>query len=634
MLANGAAFKLIDALWEVGAEGATREHLLRKAKISVRTFYKHLKELLKAGVVQEFGNRYRLFLESPYVFRYKKWRDFDVLYDREEAVRNAVLNIRSDALASDGDNVLCFWLVGSAARGEMKRGSDLDFLAIVRSHSEYEPKEGSFKVQWVTMKRLEFVQKLREGNEFAVSALRQGLLLHDSGIAQKLYLSPVNKPSDSSLRERENVVEHFRRRLFEYLEFDELEEAQKVLCSLTETILRSILQYLGENPRGKSHIHSLAELYFGEEINEKLTMAAFLEIPQSKNEIISLHREISSYYDRFLARAEHLTFVARSLLSGHPVEFDKALRVLFSELFSYASTKNEGIEILSHEVGHMLVQGKTLTGVPTQESLDPIVKTLKEQRSSLVGLVVVNPLREVPIYERKFERLEAEIQDLAPWPTVSTITSMRLLQIYLDFHLLGWNQEDYVLDRLLLNGVKRSQLQESVKRSLSSLEVNLLEWEHEGDTLDNLRVMQIDLSPLDFEDDYYNDEDSQAFRVKFEYSATLVLDFHLHDVRAWVDHSERQQIPGPTSGSIHHEISKVATAVLRHPGTRKAHFTDLEIGVTKLSFRRTEIVEQYLARIREEGDIVTFLAMAQAGQQLPEGLDHWNLHLASEGREE
>lgn len=634
MLANGAAFKLVDALWEVGAEGATREHLLRKAKVSVRTFYKHLKELLKAGLVQEFGNRYRLSLDSPYIFRYKEWRDFDVLYDREEAVRNAVLNIRSDALASDGDNLLCFWLVGSAARGEMEKGSDLDFLAVVRSHSEYEPKEGSFKVQWVTMKRIEFVQKLREGNEFAVSALRQGLLLHDSGIAQKLYLSPINKPSDSSLRERENVVEHFRKRLFEHLEFDELEEAEKVLCSLTETILRSMLQYLGENPRGKSHIHSLAELYFGEEINERLTIATFLEVTQSKDEIIALHREISSFYERFLARAEHLTFVARSLLSGHPVEFDKALRVLFSELFSYASAKDEGIEILSYEMGHMLVQGKTLTGVPTQESLDPIVKTLNEKRSSLAGLVVVNPLREVPIYERNFERLETEIQDFVPWPTVSAITSIRLLQIYLDFHLLGWNQEHYVRDLILLNAVKRSKLVDLVKRRLSSLKVHLLEWEHEGDTLDNLRVLQIDLGPLDFKDDYYYDEDSQAFRLEFQYSAKLVLDFNLHDVGVWADHSERQQIPGPTSDSIHHEISKVATVALRHPGTRNAHFTDLEISMTQLSFRRTEIVEQFLDRLREEGDIVTFLALNQAGHELQEGLDPWSLHLASEGRDE
>jgi DNA-binding transcriptional ArsR family regulator len=635
MLANGAAFKLVDALLEVGSEGATREHLLRKAKISVRTFYKHLKELLEAGVVQEFGNRYRISLELAYVFRYKKWRDLDVLYDREETVRNAVLNIRSDALSLDGDNILCLWLVGSAARGEMKKESDLDFLAIVRSHSDYEPKEGSFKVQWVTMKRTEFTQKLREGDEFAVSALRQGLIIHDKGVAQKLYLSPINKPSDSSLRERESVVERFRKKLFEHLEFEEFEEAEKVLCSLTEIALRSILQYLGENPRGKSHILSLAELYFGKEINEDLAIATFLEVTQSKDAIIALHRKISSYYERFLARAEHLAFVARSLLSGHPVEFEKALRIVFSELFSDASIKGENIEILAYEMGHMLVQGKTLTGVPTQESLEPIVKMLSDQRPSLIGLVVVNPLREVPIYERDFERLENGIQDLTPWPTVSAITSIRLLQIYLDFHLLGWNQENYVLDLLLLNGVKRSELEELVKRSLSSLKVNLLEWEHEDDTVDNNpRVVYINLSDLDFADDYNRNDGNQAFRIEFEYSATLELNFIVHNVRGWADYAELKVVPGPTKGSIRPEITKTASAVLTHPGTRFAQITDLEIGITQLSFQRRELEDEIMIQMAEGADILELQALSQEGVQFPEGPDSWTLHLASEGREE
>lgn len=635
MLANGAAFKLLDALLEVGTEGATREHILRKANISVRTFYKHIKEMLKVGVVQEVGNRYRLSLDSPYVFRYKQWRDLDLLYDRGETVRNAVLNIRSDALSLDGDNILCFWLVGSAARGEMKKGSDLDFLAIVRSHSEYEPKAGSFKVQWVTMKRKEFIQKLREGDEFAVSALRQGLLLHDSGVAQKLYLSPVNKPGDLFLRERGAVVERFRKRFFEHLEFDELEEAEEVLCSLTETVLRSLLQYFGENPRGKSHIISLAELYFGKEINENFALAMFLEVTQSKDAIVDLHREISSYYERFLARAEHLTFVSRSLLSGHPVEFEKALRIIFSEFFSYAPQKRSSIEILSYEMGHILVQGKTLTGVPTQENLEAIIKTLKEQRSSLTALFVANPLREVPVYERDFDALEIEMQNLAPWPEVSTITSIRLLQIYLDFHLLGWDQEDYVLDLLLLNGINRSHLKEMVRKSLSSLEINpLLEWEHEDDAVDNLRVEEIDLRLLYFADDYYKDENNQAFHVQFEYSAKLRLNFTLHGVKVWSDYSEQQALPGLTTGCIHREITRTATAVLRHPGTRHAQITELEIGITQLSFRRSEIVEEFLYQVREEADIGTLLALAQAGEQLPEGMDHWNLHLASEGRDE
>ena len=634
MLANGAAFKLLDALLEVGTEGATREHILRKADISVRTFYKHLKELLKAGVVQEVGNRYSLSFDSPYIFRYKKWRDLDLLYNRGETVRNAVLNIQNDALSSDGDNILCFWLVGSAARGEMKKGSDLDFLAIVRSHSEYEPKAGRFKVQWVPMKRTEFIQKLREGDEFAVSALRQGLLLHDSGVAQKLYLSPVNKPSDLFLRERENVVERFRKRLFEHLEFDELEEAQEALCSLTETVLRSILQYLGENPRGESHISSLSELYFGKEINENFSLAMYLEMTSSKDEIVDLHREISSYYERFLARAEHLTFVSRSLLSGHPVEFGKALRIIFSEFFSYAHQKGSSVEIISYEMGHILVQGKTLAGVPTQENLEPIVQTLSEQLPSLTGLLVVNPLREVPVNERNFNDLEVEIQNLAPWPVVSTITSMRLLQIYLDFHLLGY-QEDYVLDLLLLNGIKHSHLREMVRKSLSSLKINpLLEWEHEDDAIDNFRVVGFDLSRLYFADECYKDEDSQAFRVKFKYSAKLELDFTLHGVEVWASYADLQVLPGPTTGSIHREITKTASAILRHPGTTHAQVSELDLGITQLSFRRREIVEELQSRLGEEADVVELLALAQAGIPLPEGVDHWTLHLASEGRDE
>lgn len=590
MLAEGSAFKLMDALLEVGSDGATREHLLRKASISVRTFYKQSKELIKSGLITERGNRYYLPLDSEYAFRFKLWRDLDKLYDREERARNAVLTVLNDSLASIGDKIMCLWLVGSAARGEMKTNSDLDFLVVTRAETEYEPKVGHFKIQWVTQRRREFLEKLSDGDEFVISALREGLLLHDNGVAQSLYRTPIGKPSASFFKDKENVIESLQRRFFDHLEFDEIEEANDTLSSIAEASLRMMLQHLGERPQGKRNLNKLSTLYFGDRIAEEFSDAISIDpsFLLERGELIDTHRQISDYCNRFLARTEHLSFIAKGLLKGHPHEFERALPLIFQELFGEATVKVRPNEILLTYAGKtVVIQWKTIAGTVNPEHLRPLHDSLSKwwnKGEDASGLFVVNSLRDVPLSERTSEdvdRMQKDAHEL----NVSLITSSQLLRIFHSFYLIGL-RSDYSFDSLLVETVNRFYLKGLIMRELEKLPVLFPEESHR-ESFSKAAITDLTIESLSI-DKESADENCIFFQFVCTFSLKLELSIAKHP---WADNEDEEGRPEVIIETVEDSFYREGQAALLDPATSNSKIKLIYFHPDPIEYSRETLYE-------------------------------------------
>lgn len=583
MLAEGPGFRLLDALLEVGSEGATREHLLRKAELSLGTFYKKIKPLIQAGLIKEQGHRYYLPLDSAYGFRFKLWRDLDRLYDLSETVRASVLGVLEEARQVLDEGLECLWLVGSVARGEHTATSDIDFLAIVHDvEVHFSPQEGVFPVQWVPMTQETFSSKLRQGDEFAVSAIRHGVLLHDSGIAQDLYKAPLSEPSSVFFKEKALVVERFRSRFFESLAVDDLDQARADLASMAQTVIRLIFQQLGEQPGGKPDLLRLLGLYFGPQMTTDFWAA--ITPPQkahAKDSLIRLHRSVNDYYEQFAAKAGLLERVAESLLRGQSAEFESVLGSVLSELFEGLQSAEGAIDfLLALEGRKLLIEAKSLTGSLTPSQLRQLVKQSQswgrppQQRSVLI----VNSLRQVPVLERTGL---SDAQGLAQELGVVVLYSTQVLRAYHILHLeenhrqavasLGIQAQLIISERL-----EPSLLQDALLGKLRAVEMILDEWDSDDSVVDGWDFEDLELTIHSF---FVQDPDENGLLdISFSFSVTIAAQVTLVTHEAWDQEESRYLIEDNCSGIIEQALTDTGTAVIKCP--KRGELKVKEIGLS------------------------------------------------------
>ena len=177
-----AELRLLGALAQAGAAGASREQLTRAAGIGYATFYRQIKGILGQGIVLEQEGRYRLDLSGPYGLHFKLWHDMELLYRLAPPVRSEILGHLRQARQDLGPHLLALWLVGSAAHGTHGPESDLDFLAVVDRPSARDYRLPALHpVHSVVLLRS---SSARGGGlePFPLIALRHGLLLFDGAL--------------------------------------------------------------------------------------------------------------------------------------------------------------------------------------------------------------------------------------------------------------------------------------------------------------------------------------------------------------------------------------------------------------------------------------------------------------------
>lgn len=445
---------LMIALLEVGAAGATREHLVKKASIGTTTFYRVMKPLLERGLVIQQDSRYYLPLSEWYNYRFKLWHDGERLYQLSNKDRSDVLDIMNNARHSIGDSLSCLWLVGSAAHSTLLSTSDFDFLAVVREPTLYHP-TATRDVNFVTLTEAEFRARFDMRDGFVLAALHYGLVLFDRDFAQAYCATNVPVEfADQRLHENERAMDHQRKRFFSHIEEDDIDLAATALETLAVSLTRVMLQTLGELPAGKPDLLHLSEVFFGRRFHQWLRSA--LSGKTDKTRLLTLVRLWTDYRDRFFKNTSHLkTFAGLPYSRGF--EFEKQCSSILEELLSKDlpagtqlqragqldvdyTTEDPGTDLLMKFGGksYMLQFKSVERQIDAKMVEHQFVSTQAYSRQHpdepIVMILVANTYRSVPVAERSESFTEAVIHS-ADERGVVLLSGVDLLRAHNVLHL-------------------------------------------------------------------------------------------------------------------------------------------------------------------------------------------------------
>lgn len=419
---NPTTLRLMEALLAAGSQGAHRESLVRLAGISTASFYRSVEPLLAADLVHEQGGHFMMPLERPYNYAFKLWHDQDRLQQMGPGMRAQIASILEQLRPELGENILCLWLVGSAAHQTTTEASDLDLLAMVKKSREY-PLRAGRAVQLTTLTRAQFRQLHREGDGFLRSALQHGLVLWDGGFAQPFYARPDRRPARRSLREREERLEKLRRHLLFIIGHDALEEGRDVLSRLAVGTGRLMLERLGELPAGKRDLVDGMRLYFGHRQAELVRTC--LNRKGDAKEIIDLQGELEDLYRRFVTRAPLLVSLVQGL-SGGQREFEACCATIL-----------ESLDLpLEGGCAHGLVKMDAAMAAIECRSLKGGLKPGQLRRPPAWSgpvVLVANLFREVPVRQRP--GFTSDLEEEARRLDISLLDSRKLLQFHNRFWL-------------------------------------------------------------------------------------------------------------------------------------------------------------------------------------------------------
>lgn len=409
---------LMAALLEVGPDGGTREHLEERAGIATTTFYRALKSLSRRGLVREEGGRYSLPLSLPYNYQFKRWLDYERLYELDEQTRNRVLNLREHALAHLGENLKALWLVGSAAHRAMHEESDLDLLVVVEKSTDYHPRT-PYPVHFVLITQEEFQERIAAREGFILTALRYGLILHDRNFAQKAYSLQLDEHiSAGELHEFEAELDERREQLRFFLERGAFEEAREALSGYAVQLTRRLLRVFGVLPAGKEDLLHACRSLLGSGLAGAVERA--LNWPREFEDpggMLELARTLANYHYRFSRDAAHFEELAGLASSGREEPMLEMLRSLFSEIKLHSGTADLGADaILQRDEQVYLIEVKSLKGPCTAAPIHQILRYVDrfkecEDRPAL-PVLLVNTYREIPLLERP-KALSSQAQEVA-----------------------------------------------------------------------------------------------------------------------------------------------------------------------------------------------------------------------------
>lgn len=416
-----AALRLVAALMDLGALGATREHLIRKADIGTTSFYRLIHPLIEQGIVAVDGNRYRVPLDTLYGFRFKLWHDAERLYRLAGADRSAVLDLVSKVRQALGEKLACLWLVGSAAQNDLGPTSDLDFLAVTTGETRFHPPAGGSRpVNFVVMSATEFRERHQRLDGFIESALRYGVLLFDRDFAQGYYAAPMPAALPASaIQAEEKPLDQLRTRALALVEHD-LGEARNALRAYAVSVGRLMMRAFGELPRSREALVTACAALFGTRFAASLQKATQ---PGTLNgaAIIACCRTLADYHHAFQSHLSHL--IEFAVL---PTAEDAVLESMSARILAELVPRNR-----------LLVQVKSSSEMPSREQLSDMFSTLARGRRSdrdARGLVILNACRDLPPLERPDEFPESARKDAARRHVI-LLSGLDLLRAHNVLHL-------------------------------------------------------------------------------------------------------------------------------------------------------------------------------------------------------
>jgi hypothetical protein len=406
ILENPSTVKLLGVLVEFGQRGATRELLQQKTGMGKSTFYRVLKPLLVRGVICEEGSLYRMPLDNPYNFLFKRLYSMEKIDELSPLDRNRVLSVIDHAKAHLQRHLLALWLVGSAAHQTMTKESDLDFLAILDDEEiEYLP-DLAYDVHFITMTEDDFRARWREKNDFILTALRHGLLLEDKGFAQEFYLQPLpvqlqgrefHQDAEELEEQKERFMLSVRARLSD--------EATKALSHYAISIARRMLRVYNVLPAGKPDLLRASELLFGVRFHQQLELVLSNDKldPGQTSLLMERCHYFEDIYQRFSSHLAYLQKFADLVTSSGELNERLVQQALIEISGGKIETYSGTDGLLEWNGQHYLVEVKSLLGPFTEAPLRQLERYLVDAQgdTSFQGLLIINAYRDIPLLERR-----------------------------------------------------------------------------------------------------------------------------------------------------------------------------------------------------------------------------------------
>ena len=405
ILENPATVKLLSALVEAGQRGATRELLQQKTGLGKTTFYRVLKPLLSRGVVRENDSLYRMPLDNPYNFLFKRLHDIEKIEELHQLDRDRVLSVVDHAKAHLQSHLVALWLVGSAAHQTMTRDSDLDFLAVTDEEVEYLPSL-AYAVHFVTMTQDEFRARWREKNDFVLTALRHGLVLEDRGFAQEFYLQPLPvQLQGQEFHQDAEELEEQKERIMLFIKSKAPQETAQALSHYAISIARRMLRVYNVLPAGKPDLLRASELLFGAKFRQQLEQAidsGKLNRASWTTKLLERCHQIEEVYHRFSSHLAYFQEFADLVTASGERHEALAVQAL-SELSKEKLVSYQGADgLLEKNRQRYLVEIKSLRGRFTEAPLRQLARHLDAaQDDGLRGLLIVTHHRDIPLLERR-----------------------------------------------------------------------------------------------------------------------------------------------------------------------------------------------------------------------------------------
>ena len=144
-------------------------------------------------------------------------------------------------------------LIGSFARGTQMARSDVDLFVLLQ-----EPKRPKLKAPYGVHLQFEnierFRQRLEEGDDYAIAALKFGKLLHDSDNLWEELRQQMKSGSWPDWRDKIKRAEHRIRLADELLVIDDIDAATEEYLAVATQISRAILLRHGEYPLSRPEL--------------------------------------------------------------------------------------------------------------------------------------------------------------------------------------------------------------------------------------------------------------------------------------------------------------------------------------------------------------------------------------------
>ncbi|TRZ55185.1 nucleotidyltransferase domain-containing protein [archaeon] len=223
------------------------------AEISGRTgisrnwIYTVINKFEKNLILSKSGKKHKLNFSNIFCKKLK------LLLDSEYAIlspkKERIMDIANKILFEISPKSIV--LVGSVAVQKMKEKSDIDFLVIGKTKKNKVPYFENTNI--VTLSEKEFEEKYAKGDDFVISALIFGKIIHDTGFFIRFLENPLPIFSQELIQEKIKYCEILEERVYSLLKTDG-EQAKEELLYLALQAARIVLLKNGIMPGTKHDI--------------------------------------------------------------------------------------------------------------------------------------------------------------------------------------------------------------------------------------------------------------------------------------------------------------------------------------------------------------------------------------------